>query len=210
MTKSIRKPSQVCVDCGEACWGRTRHGKQPVPRCHSCANRNKDNRAQCGTEGGWKRHRAAGETPCDPCRLAVRVRMQEYRDSRKARGMLAQKRRTDRVYRNPEDFTYPDCVVCGESVRNPYVRSNTPMHKACNPRRRWIAISRRDRLAIYERDDSICQLCHGPVDLSLPWTDRWSATLDHIVPYSLGGADDPSNLRLAHRSCNSRRGVTLV
>lgn len=88
--------------------------------------------------------------------------------------------------------------------------SDTPMHNACNPNGRRIAISKRSRIDIYERDGRICQLCGGPVDLKLPWTDRWSATLDHIVPYSLGGADDPGNLRLAHRSCNSRRGVAAA
>jgi 5-methylcytosine-specific restriction endonuclease McrA len=31
-------------------------------------------------------------------------------------------------------------------------------------------------------------------------------TTDHIVPWSAGGGDEPSNLRAAHRVCNSRRG----
>lgn len=206
MAKRIRKPSETCVDCGNSCWGRTRSGKQNEPRCHACANRNKTHVAHapaCGTRAAYR-----SGCRCVDCRTANTAECKAQRSARKARGMLAQKRRTDRVYLKPE--TYPNCVVCGEVVINGRVRSDSPMHKACNPRRRWIAISRGDRLAIYERDDSICQLCDGPVDLSLPWTDRWSATLDHIIPYSLGGADDPSNLRLAHRSCNSRRGVTLV
>lgn len=134
--------------------------------------------------------------------------MQEYRDTRKARGLLAQKRRTDREYRKPE--SYPGCVVCGDTVQNGHVRSDTPMHNACRPEGRRIAITKTMRQEIYERDGFVCQLCDGPVDLTLPWTDRWSATLDHIVPYSLGGPDDPENLRLAHRSCNSRRGVKVA
>lgn len=121
--------------------------------------------------------------------------------------MLAQKRRTDRCYRKAE--TYPDCVVCGKTVLNGHVRSDQPIHNACRPSGRQIDISRKGRLEIYERDGFICQLCEGPVDLGLPFTDRWSATLDHIVPYSLGGSDDESNLRLAHRSCNSKRGAPL-
>ncbi|WP_336513544.1 HNH endonuclease signature motif containing protein [Mycolicibacterium fortuitum] len=88
------------------------------------------------------------------------------------------------------------------------VRSDAPMHNSCRPNRQ-IAISKKDRLKIYIRDRLVCQLCDSPVDLTLPTTDRWAATLDHIVPYSLGGSDDESNLRLAHRSCNSRRGAPL-
>lgn len=37
MAKTIRTPSAKCVDCGQACWGRTQHGKQAEPRCHACA-----------------------------------------------------------------------------------------------------------------------------------------------------------------------------
>lgn len=56
-----------------------------------------------------------------------------------------------------------------------------------------------DREAIFERDGWLCGICGEPVE-------RADATLDHIVPVSLGGADEPENVRLAHSLCNSRRG----
>ncbi len=59
------------------------------------------------------------------------------------------------------------------------------------------------RLAIYERDAWLCQLCDLSVDRELPPSDRWAATLDHVEPRSKGGSDDASNLQLAHRMCNS-------
>lgn len=34
-------------------------------------------------------------------------------------------------------------------------------------------------------------------------------TLDHIHPWSLGGSDDPENLRCLCRSCNSRKGAKV-
>lgn len=68
-------------------------------------------------------------------------------------------------------------------------------------------IAPRKRLAIYERDGWVCQLCLEAVDPSLPPSDVWAATLDHIVCRSWGEPDDsPENLRLAHRWCNSVRG----
>lgn len=69
-------------------------------------------------------------------------------------------------------------------------------------------ISRSERLAIYERDNWTCQLCFKPVDPNLHYLDDWAATLDHIVPQShtLFPDHSPSNLRLAHRWCNSVRG----
>lgn len=56
-----------------------------------------------------------------------------------------------------------------------------------------------DREAIFERDNWVCGICGKPVD-------RADASLDHIVPLSLGGTHEPGNLRLAHLLCNSRRG----
>lgn len=74
-------------------------------------------------------------------------------------------------------------------------------------RSNWIKPS--ERRKIYERDDWVCQICFDSVDPSLPSSHRMAATLDHIKPQSLELFPDhsPGNLRLAHRSCNSRRGA---
>jgi 5-methylcytosine-specific restriction endonuclease McrA len=32
------------------------------------------------------------------------------------------------------------------------------------------------------------------------------ASYDHVVPTSLGGTDEPENLKMAHLLCNTRRG----
>lgn len=48
--------------------------------------------------------------------------------------------------------------------------------------------------------------CGEPINTALPAGHRLSATVDHITPLHLGG--DPlarSNLRPAHRACNSAR-----
>lgn len=63
------------------------------------------------------------------------------------------------------------------------------------------------RHAIYVRDDFTCQLCFDSVDMTLPPSDAWGHTLDHIVCQSWADDPDhsPANLRLAHRWCNSMR-----
>lgn len=69
-------------------------------------------------------------------------------------------------------------------------------------------IGKRRRLAIYERDGWECKICGDPVDPSAdPITGDLAPSLDHIVARSVGGDDSDSNLRCAHRVCNSRRGV---
>lgn len=68
-------------------------------------------------------------------------------------------------------------------------------------------ISPASRLAIYERDGWVCQLCYEPVDRDV-LNGRLAPSLDHIIPRShvLIPDDSPSNLRTAHMGCNAQRG----
>jgi len=56
------------------------------------------------------------------------------------------------------------------------------------------------RQAIRERASYLCEYCHSPERLS---ANRF--TVDHVIPRSLEGSDDISNLALACRRCNERR-----
>lgn len=56
------------------------------------------------------------------------------------------------------------------------------------------------RQQVRQRANYICEYCHSPERLS---ANRF--TVDHIIPKSLGGADDLDNLALACRRCNERR-----
>lgn len=60
---------------------------------------------------------------------------------------------------------------------------------------------------VAERDGWSCHLCGERVDRRLPGTNEQGPTIDHLVPISDGGEDTAANVRLAHRSCNRRRGV---
>jgi 5-methylcytosine-specific restriction endonuclease McrA len=54
--------------------------------------------------------------------------------------------------------------------------------------------------AIYDRDNAKCSVCKRHVV-------REQASLEHVVPLSAGGAHTEENLRLAHRTCNSKKGA---
>lgn len=62
------------------------------------------------------------------------------------------------------------------------------------------------RIAVFETNGWICQLCEELVDRSLEYPDPLSASLDHITPISLGGKHVRSNAQLAHLICNIRKG----
>lgn len=112
-------------------------------------------------------------------------------------------------------FTSGACHECGEQFVAPSLAkycsdrcSNRASWRRAYARKGDFSVPRKVRLAIYERDGWVCQLCFGAVDPDLDLNDRWSATLDHIVPQSHQLIPDhsPENLRLSHRVCNSIRG----
>lgn len=62
-----------------------------------------------------------------------------------------------------------------------------------------------NRNIVFMRDGWICQICKKRVNKKLRLPNRMSASLDHIVPLSLGGIHAYSNVQLAHLRCNSRK-----
>lgn len=65
--------------------------------------------------------------------------------------------------------------------------------------------------AIWRRTNGKCHLCHQDVELHtygcLRLYGGQAGSVDHMVPRYFGGTNDPDNLRIAHQSCNSRRGI---
>jgi HNH endonuclease len=59
------------------------------------------------------------------------------------------------------------------------------------------------------RADDCCELCGEPIDWEAPPRSRRSVSVDHIIPLHAGGQQLPpvEELRLAHVSCNARRGA---
>lgn len=69
---------------------------------------------------------------------------------------------------------------------------------------------RRIRAKVLEKGQP-CYICGHPIDIALPQQHPLSATVDHIIPRSLAPhlALEISNLRAAHKRCNSRKGKKL-
>lgn len=80
------------------------------------------------------------------------------------------------------------------------VATARPDRKTLNQGQNWITQPK--RLAIYMRDGFGCCYCGRGIEQA-----GVVLTLEHIVPYSKGGAMlDPKNLITACRNCNSARG----
>ena len=58
---------------------------------------------------------------------------------------------------------------------------------------------------VRQRADYLCEYCHT--------SERWQYvrfTIDHVVPVTRGGTDDPDNLALACFHCNRRKAAKLT
>jgi 5-methylcytosine-specific restriction endonuclease McrA len=60
------------------------------------------------------------------------------------------------------------------------------------------------------RDGWQCWLCSESVDAALKDRHPMMPSYDHVMPTSLGGSDEPENLKLAHLVCNIRRGNKMM
>ncbi|MGI8502654.1 MAG: HNH endonuclease [Hassallia sp.] len=63
-----------------------------------------------------------------------------------------------------------------------------------------MTIDENTREFVRKRANYLCEYCHSPERIC---TTRF--TIDHLIPKSLGGSDEPDNLALACRRCNERR-----
>lgn len=63
---------------------------------------------------------------------------------------------------------------------------------------------------VFARDNGICWLCGEDVNPLLKWPNHGYATLDHVIPLSKGGKHSYDNIKLAHMSCNCKKGAKLV
>jgi 5-methylcytosine-specific restriction endonuclease McrA len=55
-----------------------------------------------------------------------------------------------------------------------------------------------------------CHICGGAIDYTLSRDEPRSFVIDHVVPLHRGGADELSNVKAAHRACNSTKRARLV
>lgn len=63
---------------------------------------------------------------------------------------------------------------------------------------------------IADRDGTDCRWCGECVDFALTGSrTKWAPSVDHIIPWSRGGTNDPQNLQLVHRVCNAQKGVRM-
>jgi 5-methylcytosine-specific restriction endonuclease McrA len=98
-----------------------------------------------------------------------------------------------------ESFRYAKCVDC-------WAEENRRRQHA---RRAGDAGERFTRREVLERDEFVCGICLKKIDDALAHPDPWSASLDHVIPLSRGGAHTMANAQAAHLDCNRRKAARM-
>lgn len=112
------------------------------------------------------------------------------------------------------ELRYNECPACGRTWRPPGRNAPGNGNLICSDECRRIyhkAFTRYPpavRLEVLERDNYICHICRKKIPRHDPTMGPRSPTVDHLIPWSEGGTDDPANLAAAHRGCNTRRHTT--
>lgn len=140
--------------------------------------------------------------------------------AKRRRGVIGEIRRSEHTLVSVEDGIWvweKCCQACGAAFVTAsravlcdgcWESRNGERNALKNSRRRGAPTGDPVRLEeIAERDGFRCHLCGRHVDMARMSPDSLSPSLDHLVPISTGGVHDPSNVALAHRGCNSRRGA---
>lgn len=181
--------------CSAKCLNKSRgdFGYIYQRNCAKCGTQfnTKDNRAQyCSRTCGAREPRQASELPKDHWALWFgRSSAIEYRTCA----------RCSAVYTERPNFRSFYCSrSCGDAEKKH--RRSIRMRGASNIERgiTWQTVAKRDGLD--------CYLCGEPCDPSAK--GKWSPTVDHVWPVKRHGPHVWTNVRLAHRSCNSRKGST--
>ena len=126
---------------------------------------------------------------------------------------VERKRATDRERAQPVKITravyFPRCPDCGRLFTAR--AANAVRCAGCRARHAWRRRDAQEKVSkllpyIGQRDKWQCGICRKPVLTRVyDRSDLMTPTVDHVIPSADGGSDDPSNLRLAHMICNSRR-----
>jgi 5-methylcytosine-specific restriction endonuclease McrA len=87
------------------------------------------------------------------------------------------------------------CLVCGRPTSS---GARCTTHRLPEPRNTYAYQKTRKQILAIATTCAICGERGTRYD---------PLTIDHITPVRDGGTNHPTNLRVAHRSCNSRRGT---
>lgn len=201
----VQQPWRTCVRCGVLCKRKRRDAIYCSRDCSAAAQFEKVARST----------NPLPPTPCGYCGWSFPPVNAKQKFC--CKGCCAAVRGVRSKVPNSTPLYLSACVVCGcaMSSRTRMIgvacascrrAARGAVNRRKNAKRRGARVGVKFTLQeIAERDGWKCHLCKGRVNRRLSGVADRGPTIDHLVPISAGGRDEPSNVALAHRICNVLR-----
>lgn len=181
----------------------------------------------------WHSIRLKGATVCQNCQKIELQEREAERKSEAERKREEQRINAERKKRGEQAIKLLKhakrihrCPVCGTVTDKKVYCSSKCCAKATEARK---DANRRKKIQnalidkdislekLYKRDNGICSICGGKCD----WSDhqyrgryfivgKTYPSIDHVIPLAKGGTHSWDNVKLAHHSCNTAKGASLV
>ena len=189
---------RICPECGED--RPLAEYSSTASYCRPCAAARQ--RARRASKPDPRRPQIAGI--CEVCGLIY------FGDARRVKfcspGCSAEgKRAWDRTNPPPPDRR----AEHGRRHRERYPEKHWAKAAKYRARKRAAYVEPVDRMAVFQRDRYICQICRDPIDGSLSHPDPMSPSIDHRVALANGGAHSMENCQAAHLTCNLSKGARV-
>jgi len=209
-----------------------------IATCRGCGNGfapGHGNQTRCRRDCGRSRSRLTGRCACGaPCRSSAKACLACSKIRPRLRTLVPcpgcgqefwpwaghashARKRCGRCPKPLPHFYGGHCLVC-----TIYFETKNPRQRCCGKVHRARFQSRLRKLRqrgletvviplgqVYRRDRGRCGLCGTHVNATLKYPHPGSATLDHIVPITMGGKHVSENVQLAHARCNIAKGNRL-
>ena len=210
-------PPRCTVTCSKECRNRRLYKSEAFKRAKVKARRSAQYKAAEQARANRR------DKPCERCGEPTNRRFRfcsrkcsaqrpEWKDHCKAgtRRMIASSKLATAMKgtKGKTPFRQGCCSVCVEPVlwRGRGQTCSTRCAETVKRRRRK-GRHRIRREEVFQRDDYLCWICGLATNPKARVPELDAPTVDHVIPRAFGGTHDPENLRCAHLSCNSRRGV---
>ena len=198
------KRERKCIECG----GLLPEGAHRLAElCSKECKTARNNRARRERNTEKKRQRGS---KCSECNGAIPLEM-KVRSTCSDRCDAERRRRIDRERYRENPDRRKACIDSYNSERRAeWRRANPERYRESNRRRQEVIESTGSeplsREEVFQSGNWTCGICQEPIDPSLTWPHRDSATVDHIIPLSKGGKHVRENVQPAHLGCNASKG----
>lgn len=196
-----RNPDVPCSRCGKFMWSGPGSAEISKRVCRPC--RHTPEHVAIIESRKVARGRVKNYQPPAPCAQCSTVFTPSQKSVRTCSLTCGQKLRWAEGRQPPGQIKYhtPEQAKAGTLDR--WQRKN----RRRRAQKRGAASERYTLAEIAARDYGKCGLCGKRVPMDHKHPDPLSATIDHVIPISLGGDDTRANVQLAHFRCNNAKGA---